>query len=124
LFAAPEQPILIYTESERAAPTVPAPVELVRMERLRLPGVMADLSSRGIRMLLGEGGPRLNRSLLHEELVDELFLTLAPLITGDAREPSIVAGPPLPLPAPGSLAWVLRHGDELFLRYRVQRGSA
>ena len=80
---------------------------------------MADLRVRGVRALLCEGGPTLNRLLLAAGLVDELFLTVAPLLTADDREPAIVTGAPLDPPAALALRWVLRHGDELFLRYAV-----
>ena len=71
-----------------------------------------------MRALVCEGGPRLNRALLADGLVDELFLTLAPLLTGD-EEPRIVEGGPLPAAAGLALRWVLQHEDELYLRYAV-----
>ena len=42
--------------------------------------------------LLCEGGPTLNRALLAAGLLDELFLTLSPLVTGDDSQPAIVSG--------------------------------
>ena len=75
-----------------APPAVAAPVELVRLPDPNPGAVFADLRARGIAALLCEGGPRLNRALLEAEVVDELFLTLAPLLTGDEDEPGIVAG--------------------------------
>ncbi|MBA2644568.1 MAG: RibD family protein, partial [Solirubrobacterales bacterium] len=119
LFAAAEQPILIYTNSESPARATPAHVEVVALERLEPPEMLADLRRRGIGVLLCEGGPTLNAWLLAAGAVDELFLTLAPLLTGHAHEPTIVGGPGLPAPTHGSLQWILRHGDELFLRYRL-----
>jgi riboflavin biosynthesis pyrimidine reductase len=80
---------------------------------------MADLRARGVRSLLCEGGPTLNRVLLAAGLVDELFLTVAPLVTADDDEPAIVRGGALDPPAGLALRWILRHGDELFLRYGV-----
>jgi len=114
LLAEPEQPVLLY-----AAAPVPAPagVEVVALPDPSPRAVLADLRRRGVRSLLCEGGPTLNRALLADGLVDELFLTLAPLLTGDDREPAIVAGPPLPAPVGLTLRWVLRHGNELLLRY-------
>ena len=50
-------------------------------------------------------------------VVDELFLTIAPLLTGDESEPTIVSGGKLPQPAGMELLWTLRSGSELFLRY-------
>ena len=72
-----------------------------------------------MRALLCEGGPTLNRALLAAGVVDELFLTLSPLLAGNADAPRIVEGEDLPHPAALQLAWVLRHGDELYLRYRL-----
>jgi riboflavin-specific deaminase-like protein len=114
LFRAAEQPILVYTGSD-AEPR--QPVEVVRLDDPTPAAALADLRARGIRALLSESGPRLNRALLAQGLVDELFLTLAPVITGDDEEPAIVAGGRLPDLAHAELRWVLRSGSELFLRY-------
>jgi riboflavin biosynthesis pyrimidine reductase len=120
LFAAADQPVLIYTgPGDAEPPAVAAPVELVRLSDPAPAAALADLRARGIAALLCEGGPTLNRALLEAGLVDELFLTLAPLLTGDEDEPSIVAGGRLPASAGLSLRWVLRREDELFLRYAV-----
>jgi len=120
LFAAAEQPVLLYTSSRRRPPATSAPVEVIRCEGPLLPAMLADLRGRGIAALLCEGGPTLNRRLVAIDAIDELFLTLSPLITADAGEPPIVSGPALPSPVAGSLQWVLRHGSELFLRYRIE----
>jgi riboflavin-specific deaminase-like protein len=120
LFAAREQPVLVYTESDAPPPDVAAPVEVVRLATDGgTPAVLEDLRRRGVLALLCEGGPTLNRVLLAAGLVDELFLTVAPIVSGDDREPPIVAGGALSPPAAMALEWVLRHGDELFLRYAV-----
>jgi riboflavin-specific deaminase-like protein len=117
LFKAPEQPVLVYTHSDEDAPDVAAPVELVRLEEATPAAALADLRRRGVRALLCEGGPRLHRSLLAAGLVDELFLTITPLLTGDELEPTIVAGGKLPEPMGLDLLWVLQAGRELFCRY-------
>jgi riboflavin-specific deaminase-like protein len=115
LWQAPEQPVLVYTEVEAAeAPAVPAPVEIVRVRGLT--EMLADLRARGIRALLSEGGPTMHGALHAAGVVDELFLTVAPLITGD-DEPAIVAGGRLPEPVELELLWVERAGSEIFLRY-------
>ena len=45
-----------------------------------------------MRALLSEGGPTLFHGLLEAGLVDELFLTLTPLLTGDEAETGILSG--------------------------------
>jgi riboflavin biosynthesis pyrimidine reductase len=59
-------------------------------------------------------------ALLAEALVDELFLTLAPTLTGGASGPAVVSGPPLEAPASAELNAVLEQRGTLFLRYRLQ----
>jgi riboflavin biosynthesis pyrimidine reductase len=120
LFAAAGQPVLVYATSPVAVPPgVAAPVEIATLDPCTPAAVFADLRARGMRALLCEGGPALNRELIAAGLLDELFLTVAPLITADSAEPTIVSGAPLDPPTALVLRWVLRHGDELFLRYAV-----
>ena len=119
LFEAADQPVVIYSGAGGEPPEVAAPVEVVPMEDPAPEAVMADLRARGVRSLLCEGGPTLNSALLEAGVVDELFLTISPLLAGAPEAPRIVEGMGLPEPAALRLAWVLRHGDELFLRYGV-----
>ena len=122
LFQAPDQPVLVYTSPPAPdagePPDVPAPVEVVRLEVPGLTEVLADLHARGVRALLSEGGPTLNGALFAAGLVDELFLTITPLITGDGDEQNIVEGGRLPVDVELELVEVERVGSELFLRYR------
>jgi riboflavin-specific deaminase-like protein len=118
LFEASEQPVLVYTGLDTGEPPdVPAPVEVVRLEVPGLTEMHADLRARGVRALLSEGGPTMHGALWAAGVVDELFLTIAPLITGDEAEPNIVAGGRLPSPASLELLSLDRAGSELFLRY-------
>ena len=88
---------MIYRSAERA--TVPA--TWPRRSRscafgLGTPATaLADLRARGVRALLSEGGPTLFHGLLAAGLVDELFLTVTPLLTGDETQTGILAGPRL-----------------------------
>jgi riboflavin-specific deaminase-like protein len=118
LCQAPEQPILLYTGLDAGdPPDVAAPVEVVRLNVPGLTEMLADLRARGVRALLCEGGPTLHGALHAAGVVDELFLTVAPIITGDEDEPNIVAGGRLPEAAEFELVWALPVGSELFLRY-------
>ena len=77
LFAAPEQPVVIYSGAELAPPPdVAAPVTVHRLEDPTPAAALAHLrAEHGVRVVLCEGGPRLLHSLLADGLVDELFLT-------------------------------------------------
>ncbi|MBO0811026.1 MAG: pyrimidine reductase family protein [Microlunatus sp.] len=50
--------------------------------RVPVPKLINALSERGLRRVLCEGGPRLNRQLHAAGLVDDLCLTLSPLVVG------------------------------------------
>ena len=76
-------------------------------------------SYHNIRTLLCEGGPTLFGALLAEHLVDELFLTLAPMLVGGASGPAVASGPPSEVPACAELKAALERDGTLFLRYRV-----
>jgi riboflavin biosynthesis pyrimidine reductase len=117
LFAAPGQRVLVYTRGQAEPPPVAAAVEVVPL--VELSAVLADLYRRGIESVLCEGGPTLNRALLAAGLLDELFLTLSPLVTGDDSQPAIVAGGALHAPARLALRSVATADGELYLRYSV-----
>jgi riboflavin biosynthesis pyrimidine reductase len=121
MFASPEQPVIVYTSADGEPPAVAAPLELVRSDDVSPAAVVADLRRRGVRALLCEGGPTLNRGLLAAGVVDELFLTLSPLLTGEPDALQIVVGDVLGAPVELALEWMLRHEQELYLRYAVRR---
>jgi riboflavin biosynthesis pyrimidine reductase len=79
------------------------------------------LRERGYGVVLSEGGPTVLASLLASRLVDELFLTLSPLVAGrDAgARLSLVEGVELlpDLRVEGALRSVRRSGSHLLLRY-------
>ncbi|MGH3488227.1 MAG: RibD family protein, partial [Actinopolymorphaceae bacterium] len=94
---------------------------------LRMAEVLTAISVHGRRhgrmTLLVEGGPRLFGQLIAGGLVDELFLTEAPVLAGraDVARPGLVSGVEL-LPhqaASAELISVRQHGSYLFLRYRL-----
>jgi riboflavin biosynthesis pyrimidine reductase len=87
-----------------------------------LPTLLRSLREEGVRALLCEGGPRLHGSLQAAELVDELFLTIAPRLSG-GEGPRIVEGE-LPRIEQLELAWLLEEDGELFARYRRRPAAA
>ncbi|MFC7527259.1 pyrimidine reductase family protein [Actinoplanes sp. GCM10030250] len=84
-------------------------------ERVDLAAAIRFLHSRGATQLLCEGGPTLLGSLITDDLVDELCLTVAPLLVG-GQAGRIAQGPPAP-PRRMSLRHAITHDDMLFLRY-------
>jgi riboflavin biosynthesis pyrimidine reductase len=101
-----------------------ARVELIRLEpgELTLATALGRLrSDHNVRLLLCEGGPTLFGSAVHERVVDELFLTVAPKLTGGGTGPPITSGPELAEPASLTLEWTLERQGSLFLRYAIGR---
>jgi riboflavin biosynthesis pyrimidine reductase len=107
--------------------------ELRTAEVVALPGTdsvdpraaVDALRERGHRRVLSEGGPTFFGSLVDAGLVDELFLTLSPMLAGRGAEAvlSLVEGAHL-LPdrrVASELRGVRRHGAHLFLRYALVR---
>jgi riboflavin biosynthesis pyrimidine reductase len=92
----------------------------VAVERLR---------DRGHRLILSESGPRLTGSLLRAGLVDELFLTVSPLLAGrvpgDDRHALVEGADLLKGGAVGArLLGVRRDSNHLFLRYALDTTSS
>jgi riboflavin biosynthesis pyrimidine reductase len=77
-------------------------------------GVRA-LHERGATQVLCEGGPRLFGSLVADDLVDELCLTVSPLLTAGGA--SRIAWAPQATRREMALRHVLADEDMLFLRY-------
>jgi 5-amino-6-(5-phosphoribosylamino)uracil reductase len=109
---------LIFTSSEAEPPETAASVEVVRHEgAVNLPEALRYLrKQRGIRTVLCEGGPHLHAQLQAEGLVDDLFLTIAPKLSG-GEAPRIIEGR-LPGVADLVLDWLLEEDGELYARYR------
>ncbi|WP_238009756.1 pyrimidine reductase family protein [Dactylosporangium sp. AC04546] len=81
-----------------------------------LPATVATLHARGLRSILSEGGPHLFGSLTAAGLVDELCLTVSPLLAGPGAG-RITAGPPVPAPQELTLRHALLAEGQLMLRY-------
>lgn len=82
------------------------------------------LTTRGHRLILSEGGPRVIGAFLAAGLVDELFLTVSPLLVGRtplAERFSLVENTDLLQggPVQARLLGVRRAGSHLFLRYAL-----
>ena len=85
--------------------------------RADLPSLLRSLRGEGVEALLCEGGPTLHGALQAAGLVDELFLTIAPKLSGGGVPPRILEGE-LDDVVPLALVWLLEDDGELFARYR------
>ena len=122
LFADAVTPTIVLTG---AASADGAPDALRRAARFVVAGdTEVDLAAglrlladeHGIRHVLCEGGPLLNRSLLATGLVDELCLTVAPLLSGGGGR-GLVSPPAVP--AALELRGLCEQDGELYARYGV-----
>jgi riboflavin biosynthesis pyrimidine reductase len=78
-------------------------------------GISAALHARGLRRLLCEGGPGLLRTFTADDAVDEIDLTLAPVMPASHGAPD--RGNAAPLPSGFRLVGLLEHESFLFARY-------
>lgn len=112
--------IVVFAAGELELGGVAASVEVVEVDpgELTLTTVLRHLRAHhGVRSLLCEGGPTLFGSMVQEGVVDELFLTVAPKLTGGGTGPTVTSGPELPEPARLDLIWALERAGSLYLRY-------
>jgi riboflavin biosynthesis pyrimidine reductase len=102
----------------------PASTLIALGDRVDPAAVAEILKARGHRLILSEGGPTFLGTLLDAGLVDELFLTLSPVVAGRSPEDarlSLVEGTAF-LPERrlgGRLLGARRAGEHLFLRYEL-----
>ena len=86
---------------------------------------LAALRERGHALVLSEAGPHTFGGLVAAGLVDELFLTVSPLLLGNLGDPSrfglLEGANLLPAGTKARLLSVRRHGEHLFLRYEIAR---
>ncbi len=121
LFRDPESRIVVLTNSDREPPQCEAQLIVERIEGDELDlaaGVERLRSAHGVRAMLHEGGPTLLAAMLAPGLVDELFLTVSPVLVGGG-EPAVVEGVALERPRRMGLLSALEHESFLFLRYAI-----
>jgi riboflavin biosynthesis pyrimidine reductase len=106
--------------------SLPASAEICALgpgPRLDVARAVDALRSRGHRLILCEGGPTVLGQLVAAGLVDEIFLTISPLLAGRDGEKrlSLIEGREL-LPdhaVRGTLLSLHAQGSHLFLRYAL-----
>ena len=120
LFAdAPVRPVVVTHAAapagRRAAIAEVADILTVGDDSVDLPAMVRVLHARGATQLLSEGGPHLFGALTAGDLVDELCLTVSPLLAG-AGAGRITAGPPGP-PRAMTVRHILSADGALLMRY-------
>lgn len=93
-----------------------ADVARIGDERVDLAEVLRDLRRGGLGRVLCEGGARLAGELLAADLIDEIFLTLAPSVVGGEGGRILVSEQERPRGL--RLVELNEHAGELLLRYR------
>jgi 5-amino-6-(5-phosphoribosylamino)uracil reductase len=122
-------PIIILT-TRRATPSrlkalraVAKEVNICGAKEIDFPRALRWLREKwGIKRLLCEGGGELNDALFRAGVVDQLHLTVCPRVFGGRTAPTIADGlgaGSLAQAARLELVSARRHGDEMFLVYRV-----
>nr|MDT0656885.1 pyrimidine reductase family protein [Micromonospora sp. DSM 115978] len=116
---APVRPVVLTTDRATPPAGLTDVADLIRRgtDRVDLPAALAELRRRGLAQVLCEGGPILFGALTTAGLVDEVCLTVAPLLAGPGSD-RISTGEP----SPGVHGLPLRHvlaADDgtLLLRY-------
>ena len=117
---APVRPIVVTVgaspQTNKEALSRVADVLVCGEARLDAPVMLAEFAKRGLRQVLSEGGPTLFGTLLEADGVDELCLTISPLIEA-GHAPRIAAGP-LQQARRMTLHHVLVSDSSLLLKYR------
>lgn len=85
--------------------------------------VLEVLRGRGVKKVLLEGGGEIHFAFVKDGVVDEIYITLTPKLLGGAAAPSILDGRGFNALDHRALRLVSskRVGDELYLRYRVEK---
>lgn len=128
----PDAPVVVLGPSEGAGP----PDAAARARDLAARGLevlplldasgdltpaLAALAARGVRDVSCEGGGELNAALLARDLVDEVHLTLCPVVLGGGAAPTLADGPGLASLRRARLVECRVVGEEVFLTYALER---
>jgi riboflavin-specific deaminase-like protein len=115
LLSDPASHVVIVTASDRELPPCAAQIEYIRTATLR--EALAELAARhGVRRIICEGGPHLNASLASESLIDELFLSISPILVGGS-DATILAGDLLDEPQRLDLLMLLSNDAGIYAHY-------
>jgi riboflavin biosynthesis pyrimidine reductase len=120
----PTRPLVITNaasdEDRRRALEAVADVIVAGENALDIGGALDQLGASGAEVVVCEGGPTLNEALLSASRIDELCLTISPLLAGGPSDRAIVGAGSL-VPEALRLDRVLEDDGFLILRYTRDR---
>lgn len=123
LFGGEDRVLVLTTdEVEAGRPDLSEVAEVVSCGRseVEVDRVVGELRRRGLGRILCEGGPALARTLLGAGVVDELCLTISPVVLGGGRR--LFGEQQLERAEAFELAAILEADSMLLARYRLRRG--
>ena len=99
-------------------------IEIGTDDHVDMKAAVAAMRDRGYDVILTEGGPHVTGELVAAGLLEEIFITISPVLAGRDRDPRLgmIAGVEL---LPDRAVWnrllsARRHADFLFLRYALK----
>ena len=124
-------PILIYSTTRMPAArqtelAARAELHLSARNRVNIQEILHHLyETRQIRTLVCEGGPQLANALAELDVIDELFLTIAPILAGGTGAPGLLGTPGAFLPSSRKfrLQSMKVEAGESYLHYVADRTS-
>lgn len=118
MFNDAEQRTVAFVPAGMRSPHPPGGVEEVELKPVTPEAALAHLAGLGVRSILCEGGPKLVSALAGADLIDDIFMTVAPKLAGGG--PGMTAGAPLDTPTPLTLAHAAESDGALFIRWTRQ----
>jgi riboflavin biosynthesis pyrimidine reductase len=114
------RPVVVTVEAvppeERGRLAGVADVIVAGEQRVDLRATLSALAKRGWSNVLAEGGPTVVGELVTDDLIEELCVTLSPVVVG-GQAPRIAHGPEVEIPARLRLLLLLEEGGYLFARF-------
>jgi 5-amino-6-(5-phosphoribosylamino)uracil reductase len=128
IFQSDISPIVIFSTKQMPSRTQhalreKATLHLTPARQVNLEGMLKTLRQEyNVCTLACEGGPTLFRSLLEQELIDQLNLTITPYMFGGRNAPTLtgLSRKFLPASVRCSLIDTRKVGEECFLTYRIK----
>ncbi len=119
LFTNGEGRVLVFSNQAKSPPETETSLRVVTVEGpIRITEVLKYLrQEQGVRAVLSEGGPHLLGQLVAADAVDDFFVTISPMVTGESDAPRMLEGE-LPAPVGLDLVSLSEAEGELFARYR------